>query len=224
MNRIVSALILLCTLAAGVQPARAERAGAADPSNSEAARTWQASYSAESAGNYEAALRALEQLPAAQKHGYIASFRRGWLQYCLGRHAEAVAAYAAAIKLEPDAVEARVAQLLPLMAAGKWTELIKAAQDTLKRDPQNYLALQRMAYAQYSSQRFPEAEQSYRRLVKLYPSDVEMRAALGWAVLRLGKQPEATELFRTVLELSPKHASATAGLQASTAAHGVSPY
>jgi Flp pilus assembly protein TadD len=81
-----------------------------------------------------------------------------------------------------------------------------------------------MAYAQFTSQHFPEAEQSYRRLVKLYPSDLEMRAALGWAVLRMGKQPEASELFRGVLELSPKHASATAGLQAASAARGVSAY
>jgi tetratricopeptide (TPR) repeat protein len=154
----------------------------------------------------------------------MAHVRRGWLHYCLGRHADAVAAYAAAIKLEPDSVEARVAQLLPLMAASKWSELIKAAQDTLKRDPQNYLALQRMAYAQYNSQRFPEAEQSYRRLVKLYPGDVEMRAALGWAVLRMGKQPEASELFHAVLELSPKHASASAGLQAAGAARSRTPY
>jgi tetratricopeptide (TPR) repeat protein len=204
--------------------ARAERAAAADPSNGEAARAWQASYAAEAAGNYEAALKALDQLPASQRQGYVAYFRRGWLQYCLGRHSEAVSAYAAAIKLEPDSIEARVAQLLPLMAASKWSELIKAAQDTLKRDPQNYLALQRMAYAQYNSQRFPEAEQSYRRLVKLYPSDVEMRAALGWAVLRMGKQPEAAELFHSVLELSPKHASATAGLQAAGAARSVTPY
>lgn len=224
MNRILASVLVFGALCVAATPVSAERAAVADPSNSEAARAWQASYAAESAGNYEGALKALEQLPGSQKQGYVAYFRRGWLQYCLGRHAEAVSAYAAAIKLEPDSVEARVAQLLPLMAAAKWSELIKAAQDTLKRDPQNYLALQRMAYAQYSSQRFPDAEQSYRRLVKLYPSDVEMRAALGWAVLRMGKQPEASELFHSVLELSPKHASASAGLQAAGAARSAAPY
>lgn len=217
MNRWTTRQLVLIALALSATPVRAERA---DPGSNVAARAWQASYAAESAGNYVSAISALEQLPAAQSQSYMAHFRRGWLQYCLGRHAESVAAYALAIKLEPDSVEARVAQLLPLMATSKWSELIKAAQETLKRDPQNYLALQRMAYAQYNSQRFPDAEQSYRRLVKLYPSDVEMRVALGWAVLRMGKQPEAAELFRAALELSPKHASASAGLQAASAAPG----
>jgi tetratricopeptide (TPR) repeat protein len=217
MNQVVVFLLALSVAALHAPSALAERASG-DPSSSEAARAWQASYAAETAGNFDAALRALEQLPAPQKSAYTAACRRGWLHYRLGRYADSATAYNVAIELEPDAVEARVAQLLPLMALTKWKEVIKAAQDTLKRDPQNYLALQRMAYAQYASQHFPEAEQTYRRLVRLYPSDVEMRAALGWAVLRMGKQAEAAELFRTVLELSPKHESATSGFQAASAA------
>jgi tetratricopeptide (TPR) repeat protein len=215
MNKFISATVVLCALSITAPEARAERSTASD-----AARAWQASYSAEAASNYDAALDALDQLPGALKQSYTANYRRGWLHYCMGRHADSIAAYSAAIEAEPDAVEARVAQLLPLMATSKWRELIKVAHDVLKRDPQNYLALQRMAYAQFHSQRFPEAEQTYRRVVKLYPSDLDTRAALGWAVLRMGKQPEAAELFRGVLELSPKHASASSGLQASAARSG----
>jgi tetratricopeptide (TPR) repeat protein len=220
MNKLISAALVVCAVSIATPEARAERSTASDASNSAAARAWQASYSAEAAGNYDAALDALDQLPGALGRGYTANYRRGWLHYCLGRHADSIAAYSSAIAAEPDAVEARVALLLPLMAASKWRELIKVAHDVLKRDPQNYLALQRMAYAQYNSQRFPEAEQTYRRVVKLYPSDLDTRAALGWAVLRMGKQPEAAELFRAVLELSPKHASASSGLQAAAARSG----
>lgn len=218
IRTIAVAFMLSATGLISAGHVRAERPSkGGDPANSELSRAWQASYAAESAGNYEGALRALDQLPSALKQGYIANYRRGWLHYCLGHHKESVSAYDAAIAKEPDAVEARVARLLPLMAQAKWNEVIKGAQDTLKRDPQSYLALQRMAYAQFSTQHFPAAEQTYRRLVRLYPSDIEMRAALGWAVLRMGKQAEAVELFRAVLELSPQHASAAAGLQAATA-------
>ena len=52
----------------------------------------------------------------------------------------------------------------------------------------------------------------YRRLVLLYPGDLEMRAGLGWAALRMGKAGEAVELFSAVLEISAGHASATSGL------------
>jgi len=224
MNKFISATVVLCALSIAAPEARAQRSTASEASNSAAARAWQSSYSAEAAGNYEAALDALDQLPGTLKQSYTANYRRGWLHYCVGRHADSIAAYSAAIETEPDAVEARVAQLLPLMATSKWRELIKVAHDVLKRDPQNYLTLQRMAYAQFHSQRFPEAEQTYRRVVKLYPSDLDTRAALGWAVLRMGKQPEAAELFRGVLELSPKHASASSGLQASAARSGSRSY
>ena len=217
MKRRVVGWLALLLAAAFSSPCWAQR-----NSNNDSAQAWQASYVAEAASNFDAALAALEQLPFAQRQGYLANLRRGWLNYCTGRHAESAAAYAVAIKLEPDSVEARVAQLLPLMASGRWPDLIKAAQETLKHDPQNYLALQRMAYAQYSSQHFPEAEQTYRHIVKLYPSDVEMRVALGWAVLRMGKQSEASELFRSALELSPKHVGATTGLQAAAAGRGKS--
>lgn len=216
MNGIVSSTLVFCTLTIALSEARADRTMAADPSTSNAARAWQASYRAEAAGNYDTAYEALDQLPVAQRQSYMAHYRRGWLQYCLGHHAESVASYYSAIGVEPETVEARVAQLLPLKALGKWHELIEAAQAVLKRDSQNYIALQHLAYAHYKNQHYAEAEQTYRRVVRLYPSDLEMRAGLGWAVLRLGRQPEAAALFRAVLELSPKHASASSGLQAAT--------
>ena len=148
MNGIVSSTLMFCALFIAISEARAERTMAAAPSNSNAARAWQASYGAEAAGNYDAAYKALDQLPLAQSQSYMAHYRRGWLQYRLGHHAESVAAYYSAIGVEPETVEARVAQLLPLEALGKWDELIEAAQAVLKRDSQNYLALQRMAHAQ----------------------------------------------------------------------------
>jgi tetratricopeptide (TPR) repeat protein len=179
-------------------------------------QVWQTSYAAEAAGNFEAALNALNELPASRSSGYMASFRRGWLQYRLGRFADSVASYTAAIALEPMSIEARVAQLASLAAEAKWPEVIAGAEEVLKRDPGNYLAAQRLAFAKFSTQRFPEAEQLYRRLVQMYPSDVETRASLGWAVLRMGKQKEAAALFTQVLELSPNHAVAKSGLEEAT--------
>jgi cytochrome c-type biogenesis protein CcmH/NrfG len=177
-----------------------------------AAHAWQASYSAEAAGNLEAALNAMSELPGPQSAGYLATYRRGWLQYRLGRFSDSVAAYNTAVLLEPSAVEARVAQLVPLMAQQKWHEVEAGAEEVLKRDPENWLALQRLAFAKFSTQHFPESEQLYRRIVQLYPSDVESRAGLGWAALRMGKQKEAAALFTEVLEMSANHQIAARGL------------
>jgi tetratricopeptide (TPR) repeat protein len=187
------------------------------PSNSLTAQVWKSSLAAEGAGQFQAAVNALAQLPNPQREGYLASFRRGWLLYRANQFAESVAAYKAAATLEPASIEARVGLLLPLMSLNRWNDVIALAEDVLKRDPENYLTLQRLAFAKYSTQHFPEAEVLYRRLIEHYPSDVETRAALGWVVLRMGKTKEAAALFTEVLEVSADHASATAGLRVATA-------
>lgn len=187
-----------------------------EPTLSVASRVWQASVVAETAGNFEAALSGLAQLPSPQREGYLASFRRGWLLYRLGRYADSVAAYNVAVTLEPAGVEARVALTMPLMALTKWDDVARAAQDALKRDPENYLANSRMALAKFSTQHYAEAELLYRHLVQLYPADVEMRASLGWTLLRMGKQKEAAELFSQVLEIAATHVSAAVGYREAT--------
>jgi tetratricopeptide (TPR) repeat protein len=219
------AVMLIGTLTCGqeAEHAQAERrrdAGGAepDPRTSSIARAWKASYAAEAAGQMQAALDALGELPGSQREAYLANFRRGWLMYRANRHVESVAAYKIAAKSEPESIEARLGLLLPLMALSRWDDVVALSEDILKRDPENYLALQRLAFAKFSSEHFPESELVYRRLVEHYPSDVEMRAALGWVAYRMGKQKEAVALFRQVLELSSDHASATAGLRAATAA------
>src|SRR4051794_27001761 len=79
-----------------------------------AAHAWQASVAAEIAGKFDEALHALTQLPSPQREGYLASYRRGWLLYRMGRYAEAAAAYNVAMTIEPAGIEARVALLAPL--------------------------------------------------------------------------------------------------------------
>ena len=224
MNKLIvitSLLLGTSTCGADADLAKADRPHAAEipQTNKQATHAWQTSYAAEAAGNFQGALDALAQLPAPQSTSYLASYRRGWLQYRWGKFADSVAAYNTAILLEPANVEARVAQLASLVALSKWNDIIQAAPEVLRRDPENYLTLQRLAFAKYNTQHFPEAEQMYRHLVQLYPSDIEMRAGLAWAVLRMGKQKEAQSLFAEVLELSPSHASAQAGLKESSVRH-----
>lgn len=210
--------ILLGTLTCSPQSDSVQAERRHDPTNSErksssASRAWKASYAAERAGQFQAALTALTELPPAQHDGYLASFRRGWLLYCLSQHADSAVEYKQAAMAEPQSIEARLGLLLPLMAMARWKDVVALAEDVLKRDPENYLALQRLAFAKFNSEHFPEAEVVYRRLVAHYPSDIEMRAALGWVVLRMGKKKEAASLFEQVLEVSPDHVSAAAGMR-----------
>jgi tetratricopeptide (TPR) repeat protein len=175
---------------------------------------FQRSYDSEAAGKVAEALTALEGLPAPQRDGYVAQLRRGWLLYKLGKHAEAIEAYARAIAAEPKSVEARVGVLLPAMALRRWADVESGAREVGRMDPGNYLANLRLAFAQYSLGKHADAAATYRRLAEAYPSDVEVRAGLGWALLKAGKAAEAAGEFRSVLEIAPKNALALDGLKA----------
>ncbi|MFT3767455.1 MAG: tetratricopeptide repeat protein [Minicystis sp.] len=179
-----------------------------------AADQFQRSYDSEAVGKVQDAVAALDSLPAPQRDGYVAQLRRGWLLYKLGKHAESIDAYAKAIAAEPRSIEARVGVLLPAMALRRWVDVENGAREVVKMDPGNYLANLRMAFAQYNLGRYPDSATTYRRLAESYPSDVEVRAGLGWALLKSGKAAEAASEFRTVLEVAPKNALALDGLKA----------
>ena len=210
----LGALATGASLAQAFSPASRDRSG--QSVRNQASSAWQASYDAEAAGKLDLSLAALEELPGAARTGYLAQFRRGWLLYRLGSYADSVTAYRSAVSQEPAAVEARVGLQLPLLALAKWQELTQVAEDVLELDPQNYLSLQRLALAKFNLQRYPEAEAQYRRILLLYPGDIEMRVGLGWTLLRMGKPSEARAVFSQVLDVAGYHASATQGLQATT--------
>ncbi|APR81760.1 Hypothetical protein A7982_07109 [Minicystis rosea] len=197
--------LLAAALGCGVARAGAD-GGAADQ--------FQRSYDSEAAGKVQDALAAIDTLPAPQHDGYVAQLRRGWLLYKLGKHPEAIEAYARAIAAEPRSIEARVGVLLPAMALRRWADVETGAREVMRLDAGNYLANLRMAFAQYNLGRHAESAATYRRLAEAYPSDVEVRGGLGWALLKSGKAAEAAAEFRAVLEVAPKNALALDGLKA----------
>ena len=179
-----------------------------------AASLLQESYDKEAVGNYQESLTAMVRLPAPERDGYVAQFRRGWLLYKLARNAEAVDAYTKAIALEPKSVEARVGALLPLLALRRWNDAEAMSREVLKTDPSNYYANLRLAFSVYNLGRYADSEELYRKLSEQYPSDVDVRCGLGWALLKLGKGGEAAKIFARVLEISPRNALARDGLMA----------
>lgn len=199
------ALTLTATLTIAVGSARA-----AD----DAASRFRASYALEGGGDYPGALAELSQLDAHGSLAYAIHLRRGWLLYLAGRHADAVAAYRAAIDAEPAAVEPVLGVTLPLMALRRWKEAEDAARDAIALAPGHYTATSRLAYVLYNSGRHPQAAQVYGKLVELYPADVEMRAGLGWALLKAGEARRACAAFDRVLAIAPTHTSAGQGAAA----------
>jgi tetratricopeptide (TPR) repeat protein len=185
------------------------------PDLPDAVRVFENSYREEAAGRIDSALEVLAALPQGDRESYLAVLRRAWLLYRGGRHAEAVAAYAAALAKEPGSIEARLGQLLPRMALKQWPEAEAGAKAVLQADPASYLGGLRLAWAVYNQGRFWEAEQLYRRTLARYPSDADLRAGVAWSLLRLGKRTEATQMFLQALAAAPESAAILEGLRAS---------
>ena len=140
--------------------------------------------------------------------------------YLLGRHWDSIEAYRAAIKLEPKAVEPRLGLMLPEMALLLWLDAIATGKTVVELDPLNYLANSRMAWANYSLGRYAQAERLYRTLLGAYPSDYEMRAGLGWSLLKQGKYGAAASEFDAVLTIVPDYLAAQEGRKAAQAGRG----
>lgn len=190
-------------------PPRAEAQYTAD------GEAYNRSYGAESMGDHRRALRELDGLTEAARKTYFYEVRRAWLLYMSGQYTDSVEAYQKAEKLAPStAVEPQLGQMLPLMALMRWKDAMDVGLQVLKVDPKNAIALGRVGLCQYNLGRFAESAIMYQTVLGLYPSDLELRVGLGWALLKQGKKVDAGREFRRVLDVSPGYVSAQQGLAA----------
>lgn len=195
--------ILAVLLTVGAQTA----SGATPP------ELYEQSYAQEAVRDYAGALETLARLPPAQQKTYVFVLRKGWLSYLGGRYPEAIEAYARAVALAPAALEPRLGLSLAQMAARRWLDADETLAAVLRIEPKSYLGLSRRAWTQFNLGRYAQAEASYREVVALFPSDVEMRAGLGWALLEQNKKAEAKAAFEAVLGYAPRHQASQDGLR-----------
>lgn len=164
-------------------------------------------------GKYKEALAELDKVPAEMKFAYVTHLRRGWLYYNLGKYADSIKEYKAAIAKEPGSVEAAVGIITPQLALRRWVDGEKSAKKALKLDPRNYLAQSKLAYAYFNLTRFHESEKLYKDILSRYPSDLEMRSGYAWSLFKQGKYQEAKKEFKKVLAVSPKYSTALQGIK-----------
>lgn len=210
----IARIARITSLTLGLSLTLAGAAAAADP----VADAYRQSYAHEAKGELLDALAVLDALPKAQRGTYLYQLRRGWLLYLLGRPWDAIEAYRAAGKLEPKAIEPLLGLMLPEATLLLWLDVVETGRAVRAKDPHNYTATSRMAWAYYSLGRYGDAERYYLELLELYPSDVEMRVGLGWSQLGQGRRQAARVSFEAVLQAAPDHPTAARGLALATAA------
>ncbi len=182
----------------------------------DAAQQYKKSYQLEAAGKAPAALKALQRCPASQKKTYFYQARLGWLHYLAADYPGAITAYKKATSLEPRAIEPVLGIMLPQIALRRWKDVAASARSALRKDAKNFLAQSRLSWALYNLGRFAESARVYRRVLELYPANLEMRSGLGWAQLKQGKAVAAKQTFGSVLAVSPQNRAALDGMAASS--------
>ena len=167
------------------------------------------SYELERRRDYRGAMTAVSHQPPS----YLRELRLGWLSYLQGSYAPAVTHYRAAINMAPGSVEARLGQILPLLALKRYAETEAAARQILRIDDGNYYANLRLAYTLRMERKYSTAETVLLRMLQRYPTDVAFRSETGLDEAALSHRAAARRVFVDVLTLSPNNQLAVAHLR-----------
>jgi tetratricopeptide (TPR) repeat protein len=169
------------------------------------------SLQAETNKNYDDALK---QVAAYQQSGgdpFIASLRAGWLYYLKGAYAEAEQSYATANRLHPGALNPVLGLLNVAEAMKDQTRIQRTAEAVLRVDPSNYRACMIIAARDYADHDYRGAGYIYRRLLNIYPDDVDVRSGLAWADYYTGDSHDALAQFQAILKTYPEYPYAKQG-------------
>jgi eukaryotic-like serine/threonine-protein kinase len=164
-------------------------------------------------GNVERAITHLEAALRADAHFTAAHAALG--RACWDRYNETGdAAWAdrardsvqEALRIAPDAVEARVALAVIYRGRGKPEEALEEARKALALRPNSDDIERQLAYLLLDAGKSDGALEAARRAVALRPGFGENHNALGWVLYHLGRFHEATAAYRRQTELEPDNA------------------
>ncbi|KHD05961.1 hypothetical protein PN36_10595 [Candidatus Thiomargarita nelsonii] len=166
------------------------------------------SFHYEQTENYKAAIKSLLPVVRAYPKGYTANLRLGWLYYLMARYANSIAHYEVAIKTAPNAIEAKIGKLLPLLAQERYSEAEQTTYQILNTDFYNYLGNLRLSIALRKQKKTDLALEVVNKMLFLYPTNVSFLVELGQLYDQKGEKEKAAAVFRDVLVLAPENVTA----------------
>ena len=146
--------------------------------------------------------------PAPDQDAAIAYFNQGYAQGELGRHAEAIAAYDQALRLDPDNAAAYFNRGLARSHLGRHAESVADYSQALRLDPDNAAAYFNRGYDQGQLGRHAQAVADYDQALRLNPNDAVAYFNRGLAKKRLDRHADAIADYDQALRLDPDNAAA----------------
>ena len=174
---------------------------------------WTASVSAETAGNYDEAIKQAVQWREAGGNKYLAALRDGWLNYLKKDYPKATASYEEAARLSTASITP-LTGLLATAQAMESPENVRAAADRiLKLEPTNYQALMALAYSHFMEKDYMKALSLYRRVVASYPENTDALSGAAWSAFYFGEKRDALKWFQLIASINPDYPWAKRGLE-----------
>ncbi|WP_443945705.1 tetratricopeptide repeat protein [Pedobacter sp. AW1-32] len=173
-------------------------------------KAFQNSYNEEGKKNYAEAISFV--MPFYSENNYETNLRIGWLYYLAKNYTSSQTYYFRAIRIRPNAVEAKFGLIKPLSLLSSWDKVLAQYNDILKIDPQNTQANYWAGVIIYNRKQYAAAAKYFAKVVTLYPFDYDGNHMLGWSLLFSGRKTEAKSCFERALLIKPGDASSTDGL------------
>lgn len=212
MNRLLSLLLPLAVVSTG-----AIKSGAPPNHNPEdLAKFWSDSATAESAKNYDDAIKHTVSFQQGGGDKYISSLRYAYLLYLKADYQKSAEMYAAAAKLQPMALAPVLGVLSVAQGLNDAAKIRLAAENVLKAEPTNYRAHMAMAGLLFSSREYRRSLSAYRRVLAFYPGDLDALSGAAWSAFYLGEKREALDDFQQLMSLSPDYTYARKGYELCT--------
>ncbi|ADY73507.1 Tetratricopeptide TPR_1 repeat-containing protein [Desulfurobacterium thermolithotrophum DSM 11699] len=192
MLNIVTALILSSSLAYSM-------------TYEEIKNSYEKSYMFERQRDYTDAIKALMPIYQSYPNGYTVNLRLGWLYYLLKKYANSEYHYKKALKVIPTSVEAMLGLSLSYMAQERWNDVESLMYQVLKVDYYNYYGNLRLCIALRKQKKFSISETVARKMLSIYPTDVNFLNELAISLYSQGKKSYARSIFKDVLILDPEN-------------------
>lgn len=173
-------------------------------------KAFRASYTDEGNKSYAAAISDI--MPYYSDASYEINVRLGWLHYLNKNYAASQNFYQKAIRLRPNAIEAKFGYVKPLSYLQNWEKVLEQYNDILRIDPQNTQANYWAGVIYYNRKQYDAAIRCFKIVVDLYPFDYDGNHMLGWSLLVAGRKAEAVQWFEKALLIKPDDASSLDGL------------
>ena len=166
------------------------------------------SYTLEKRGDYQGAIKALMPVYQAYPNGYTVNLRLGWLYYLLKKYSNSEYHYQKALKAIPSSVEALLGLTLPYMAQERWEDVEKTCYWILRSDYYNYYGNLRLCLALRKLGNFSLSESVSRKMLSLYPTDVNFLLELALSLFFQKKYSYSEAVLKDVLILDPENPTA----------------